>query len=281
MQIRAILLTIFLNSSAVSRVSIFPSTTNVFTMTCDTGEILCNAAGLKNTGTRKLKLILTMTPLHLSEIVLRNEAAAKIIPRDCYGWHKVLWRFFPNQQSRDFLYRVDFIPNGLRIYIVSGKPVQVPLGMPADICRSREIPESFLSHANYRFKLRANPTRKIKTDIRAGGHKENGQRVPITDLGELAAWFQRKGKDGGFSIPGLDSWPEESCPLEILPENRNTFCKPGLDNAYHCSVQFSGLLHVTNTEQFQTTFRKGIGSAKSFGFGLLLLQPIISFNSTN
>jgi CRISPR system Cascade subunit CasE len=31
---------------------------------------------------------------------------------------------------------------------------------------------------------------------------------------------------------------------------------------------------VTDTERFAETYHSGIGSAKSFGFGLLLLAPI-------
>ncbi len=215
-----------------------------------------------------------MTPLYLSEITLRDAAAARLIPRDCYGWHKVLWQFFPGQDKRDFLYRVDNLPQALRLYVISGTPIQVPPHLPENICRCREIPESFLSHADYRFKLRANPTHKIKTDIRTGIRKENGLRAPITDLSELAAWLKRKGEQSGFSIPQIEHWPAEDCPLEILPEGRNPFRKPGLGNAHHSSVQFAGHLHVEDVLRFKQAFRSGIGSAKSFGFGLLLLQPL-------
>lgn len=215
-----------------------------------------------------------MTPLFLSEITLRDKYAARLTPRDNYGWHKVLWKFFPGQQERDFLYRVDSLPELLRFYIVSSSPLQVPPHLPEEICRSREIPERFLSHACYRFKLRANPTRRVKLDARTGQRRENGLRAPIIDLHDLAAWLGRKGEQGGFTIPGLASWPGDSCPLSIRHEGREAFLKPGLSRAHHSSVQFEGILHVERPALFRECFRRGIGSAKAFGFGLLLLQPV-------
>jgi CRISPR-associated protein Cas6/Cse3/CasE subtype I-E len=44
----------------------------------------------------------------------------------------------------------------------------------------------------------------------------------------------------------------------------------------HVSVDFQGILNVTNQDRFKKAFCKGIGSAKAFGFGLLMLQPISS-----
>ncbi len=213
-------------------------------------------------------------PLYLSEIKVCGPEAAKLMPRDGYGWHKVLWRFFPQREAREFLYRVDAVEQALRLYVLSSIPIQVPDGMAPGICRSREIPESFLSHTNYRFQLRANPTKRLASDARTGQRLEKGPRIPITGEAELAAWLRRKGEQGGFSIPGLEHWPEGDIPLRITPEKRNEFRKPGLDKAHHSSVQFSGILHVDNATQFRQCFEKGIGSAKSFGFGLLLLQPI-------
>jgi CRISPR system Cascade subunit CasE len=43
---------------------------------------------------------------------------------------------------------------------------------------------------------------------------------------------------------------------------------------YHGGVQFRGILEVTDQDHFTETYYYGIGSAKAFGFGLLLLAPI-------
>jgi CRISPR system Cascade subunit CasE len=46
------------------------------------------------------------------------------------------------------------------------------------------------------------------------------------------------------------------------------------NKGYHGGVQFRGILEVTDPAQFAETYRQGIGSAKGFGFGLMLLAPI-------
>ncbi|NLG15041.1 MAG: type I-E CRISPR-associated protein Cas6/Cse3/CasE, partial [Lentisphaerae bacterium] len=40
------------------------------------------------------------------------------------------------------------------------------------------------------------------------------------------------------------------------------------------SVDASGILEVVERDSFTKGFSQGIGSAKGFGFGLLMLQPI-------
>jgi CRISPR system Cascade subunit CasE len=45
-------------------------------------------------------------------------------------------------------------------------------------------------------------------------------------------------------------------------------------SAYHGGVQYRGTLEVTSREDFIKSYQEGIGSAKGFGFGLLLLAPI-------
>ena len=44
--------------------------------------------------------------------------------------------------------------------------------------------------------------------------------------------------------------------------------------AYHGGVQFRGILEVTDQKDFEITYHAGVGSAKGFGFGLLLLAPV-------
>jgi len=46
------------------------------------------------------------------------------------------------------------------------------------------------------------------------------------------------------------------------------------NRGYHGGVQFRGILEVTDPARFSQAYFKGIGSAKGFGFGLLLLSPV-------
>jgi CRISPR system Cascade subunit CasE len=43
----------------------------------------------------------------------------------------------------------------------------------------------------------------------------------------------------------------------------------------HITVDFGGVLEVKKRERFKQAFLEGIGTAKAFGYGLLVLQPII------
>jgi len=54
---------------------------------------------------------------------------------------------------------------------------------------------------------------------------------------------------------------------------REYFCKPGA-RGVHSAVDFQGVLQVTDGPKFRETFARGIGPAKAFGFGLLVLAPL-------
>ena len=100
----------------------------------------------------------------------------------------------------------------------------------------------------------------------------------MVDPDELRAWLLRKGnfrcqdQQTGQAVSGGFRLVEEK-PLEVTPMVESHFCKNG-QSAYHGGVQFRGILEVTSREDFIRTYREGIGSAKGFGFGLLLLAPI-------
>lgn len=212
--------------------------------------------------------------MYLSELLLRDAEAARLIPRDNYGWHKVLWTFFPGQEQRDFLYRVEQHTGALKILVLSATEPTPPTTLPPRIFRCKEIPESFLQHQRYRFCLRANPIRCRKLDKVTGEQRKRGLRAPITDEHELAHWLIRKEQQHGFTIAHADAWPDLSCPLTISREGRRSFRKKGLEPAHHASVEFRGILDVQDPVAFRQCVETGIGPAKAFGFGLLMLQPI-------
>ena len=53
---------------------------------------------------------------------------------------------------------------------------------------------------------------------------------------------------------------------------REYFEKQGL-RGLHSAVEFQGVLNVTDPAKFHETFARGIGPAKAFGFGLLVIAP--------
>ena len=61
--------------------------------------------------------------------------------------------------------------------------------------------------------------------------------------------------------------------MRTLPRGRECFHKPGT-HGLHAAVELQGVLEVTDPAQFRDTFRRGLGPAKAFGFGLLVLAPL-------
>lgn len=209
---------------------------------------------------------------------------------DSYTWHKKLWNCFPNvpDQKRTeigFLTRIDTLEGAFRLWVMSKlKPVCPQWCLP-DGFALKEIAASFLTHSYYAFDLKANPVKAaVQKDskgdpmLKPNGKQKRGKRVPLVKPDDLRAWLVHKGevrcrdKDTGKNIPGGFRIVDEK-PLEISPMVESHFRKKG-QSGYHGGVQFRGTLEVTDREKFIETYQAGIGSAKSFGFGLLLLAPI-------
>lgn len=206
---------------------------------------------------------------------------------DNYAWHKRLWECFPDAQDskRGFLTRIDQLEGGFQAWVLSWeKPISPPWCIPGDFAL-KEIAPSFLSHRYYAFDLRANPVKTTvqrgsngETLFRANGKRKQGKRVPLVKPDELLAWLMRKGevrcRDNatGLDVPGGFRILEEK-PLEISPMVESYFSKKG-QRGYHGGVQFRGTLEVTDATKFIETYHSGVGSAKGFGFGLLLLAPV-------
>ena len=206
---------------------------------------------------------------------------------DSYGWHQKVWQCFPNapEAERDFLTRVDALEGAFRLWVLAmRKPVRPPWCPPEGFALN-EVASSFLTHRYYAFDLRANPVKTLvrrgpngETLFRPNGKRKNGKRVPLVRPEELRAWLVHKGavrcrdKDTGSDVSGGFRIVEEK-PLEISPMVESYFRKKGVAG-YHGGVQFRGILEVTDRERFIETYQSGIGGAKSFGFGLLLLAPV-------
>jgi len=77
--------------------------------------------------------------------------------------------------------------------------------------------------------------------------------------------MNRKGEQGGFTV--------DEATLRTFSRGREYFEKNG-QQGLHSAVEFQGELTVTDPAKFHDTFTRGIGSAKAFGFGLLVIAPI-------
>jgi len=209
---------------------------------------------------------------------------------DSYDWHKRLWECYPGMPDQKrveigFLTRIDILEGAFRLWILAKRKPARPQWCHRDGFALKEIAVSFLTHRYYAFDLLANPVKTLvqrgpngETLFRPNGKRKHGKRVPLVKPEELRTWLVHKGefrcrdKETGLDVPGGFRIVEEKS-LEISPMAENHFHKKG-QSGYHGGVQFRGILEVTDPERFIETYQSGIGGAKSFGFGLLLLAPI-------
>lgn len=132
-------------------------------------------------------------------------------------------------------------------------------GMPeAGSIRTKEIPESFLRHEQYRFEVIVNPTKRNAASRRL---------IPIREKENIREWFMSKAASSwGFEV--------DAASLDIPGVRVSRFEKKG--NAVTLSrATIRGVLTVTNQKSFVKSFNEGIGRGRAFGCGLLQIVPII------
>ena len=174
---------------------------------------------------------------------------------DPYKLHQWIWDSLPADPDakRDFLFRSDVAHGILRVLLLAER---IPLDNANATWKTTEVSPTFLGHGAYRFQLRANPTVR-----RASDHR----RLAIFDETVLRDWFARKFEAAGCEVSDL----ELSAPRK-LQFRKGSDTRPGTLYA----VDASGSILVKDEDTFRATFDAGIGPAKGFGFGLLMLQPV-------
>jgi len=240
--------------------------------------------------------------MYLTRLVLnpRHRAVQRDLA-DCQAMHRTVMSLFPQspggpaRTQMGVLYRLETNPHagGVNLLIQSevrpdwsGLPPGYlqeptgPLGNPA--CKA--VDEQYAAIATgerLRFRLRANPTRKVDTHSGPGGERRNGRRVGLGDEEAQLAWLSRKGEQCGFALLNaraapsvvnvrsapearLVGWRAQGSGDEERETRRLTFAP----------VLFEGELRVTDAERFREALGQGIGPAKAYGFGLLSVAPV-------
>ena len=155
------------------------------------------------------------------------------------------------------------------------------LGRPAE---AKPLDLVVSKHQKLRFRLRANPTKRVAAKNERLGGVMAGKRVGLVTESEQIAWLLRKAEGGGFRVPG--GWvdakhPETELPIKLpnfrvdaISEGRARNDKAGHHDGVFAAVRFDGVLEVTDPDKFKETVFAGVGSAKGYGFGLLSIGPV-------
>jgi len=198
-----------------------------------------------------------------------------------YHMHSLVWDLFADSpdRKRDFIYRQDMVQ-----------------GLPAFFCISDRVPNDrkgiwFLESKPYApivkkgqafsFVLRANPIRAKRDDqhkqhrhdvvMEAKTHLRERPGVPFreADLVQQAGfdWLAQKGEATGFSIRAED--------IRADGYLQHRFKKARGNHEIRIStLDFTGLLIVTDPDPFVRALCTGIGPAKGFGCGMMLIKRV-------
>ncbi len=217
--------------------------------------------------------------------------AAHELAQSPYIEHQWLWKFFPNRegQNRDFIFRRHALEQTPRFYVVSQCP---PTAFSeAWQVQSRNYDPQLLEGQHLSFQLCANPVvtkknnagksqrhdvvmqakkqllaeRGLNFDAKWKGWPDEDDKPLLYELVQKSCinWLQSRASNHGFKVVAAS--------VDAYQQN-----KAGKRDIRFSTVDFSGELFVTDPELFQQTLFTGLGHAKAFGCGLLLVKRIES-----
>jgi CRISPR system Cascade subunit CasE len=222
-----------------------------------------------------------MAEMFLSRACLRRDASVKalaqiFLPEDNDArvtvTHKLLWTLFSDgpERERDFLWRE--AKPGL-YYILSARPPQDRHNL-FKLDPAKLFAPTLIAGDRLAFSLRANPTvarkgtdkRGRRSDvvmdaIKPAPKDERAEKrtIAIQQAGE--EWLRRQGERHGFEIETVRV--DRYCIL--APPHRGAEMRIA-------TLDFDGILKVVDQAEFLPMLTHGLGRAKAYGCGLMLIR---------
>jgi len=203
------------------------------------------------------------------------------VAQNGYREHQLLWQLFPNEgdASRDFIYRSQQ-QNLNRVYYLVSK--REPEAMPGWVVASKLYAPKITKGTELAFSLRVNPvvTRKDNTgkshrhDIVMDAKKSMGYKelkfAGRRSMGELIqeagiSWLKSRSERNGFVCS------RESITVESYDQHRSYKSGSKFPIRYS-SMDIAGVLCVNDVDKFMDCLCQGVGPAKAFGCGLMLVR---------
>lgn len=188
---------------------------------------------------------------------------------DPYVLHRIVYSLFDDVRSMEekqgsspsgFLYADqggDFQER--RVLLLSDRRPKSQVSGGYGEVSSKPIPDRFLNHGTYRFKVVVNPTRRDSASRKL---------VSVRGRKAIADWFAERARPSwGFAISRehLQVGRVEVLEFKSKKEHPITLAQAHIE----------GVLQVEHPEKFSRSFRQGIGRARAFGCGLLQIVPIV------
>lgn len=193
-----------------------------------------------------------------------------------YRIHQALWNLFGSDPdaNRDFLYRQEGHTDELAFLVLSQRKPETDDGLWR--IQSKPYAPKLQSGQHLAFSIRINPVVKRRDDAgRQHRHdlvmdlKKNEPDAAETQAErvQLAAhqWLSAREPQYGFELT------EETVIGEAYRQWR--FGGKNGNRISFSTIDCSGRLSITDIGRFESALMKGVGPAKAFGCGLLLIRP--------
>lgn len=188
-----------------------------------------------------------------------------------YGFHRLLWSLYSDSEDRrrDFVFRHEGGAEQRTLLVVSARsPVSVPAGVQVV---SKEYQPALSAGETLRFAVRVNPTVRAKANgkrhdvVMHARSQAGGRDVAVEE--KIVEWLRAREISVGCKFH------ERAIVVDGYYQER--FRKKGHAVAVSvCDVQ--GLLTVTDSVRFTQSLYSGIGTAKAFGCGLILVRRMVT-----
>ncbi len=230
--------------------------------------------------------------LYLSRLILNlRDRSVQAMLSDCHSMHSRLMSAFPvapdPTQARDHfgvLYRVEqsdatrmarMLVQSQHLPDWSTFPAQMlgpspdERGNPAVRPILEEIGQ-VQAGMQLRFRLRANPTKRISKNNKDQAAQWHGKRIEIRHEREQLEWLERKAEQSGFRLLQVQIGEDTITDVQVaqLAKQQGRDRHSGQHLRFGVAL-FEGHLEVYDSTQFLASLQNGIGSAKAYGFGLL------------
>lgn len=224
--------------------------------------------------------------MYLSRLILNpRSSAVRAALGDCQIMHRTLMGAFPKieaaaaRQAVGLLYRVEPVAAGPPLVIAQSSDMPSWDALGADYLRPGPDGAAVAPLAPFmstlaagqavRFRLTANPTRKIDTKSGPDGQRRNGRRVDVRSTDDRLTWLRRKFEATGLEALALRDGGAPDVVVTPLPLQKGR--RPGGSTMTFASVLFEGHAQIVDADAVRRGLASGIGTAKAYGFGLLSL----------
>ena len=190
-----------------------------------------------------------------------------------YGLHRSVWSLFGDgpARQRDFLYRLDDLHGRPKLWTLSERQ---PAPSSLWFVESKEV-RPLLQHGDLlEFELRVNPVvtrdgkrhdvvmdRKVQSGWRDRPVDEREPQATLVQAA-LADWFEARAEGLGVRVHRLLAESYEV----------SRFAKPNGKKVQLGICDLTGILEVIDPDRFLASWSQGIGPAKGFGCGLMLIR---------